>query len=273
MEVENTIDIKELIRSKNPRLAKFLPFFVINYLKRVLHQKEINQFIKDYNHLHNQEFCSKLLDNLNIKVDIKGIENIPKTGPVIIAMNHPLGGVDAVALISGLKEHRRDLKFIVNDLLLNIPFLKTMFVGVNKFGKNQTSVREQIKSAFNADHALCIFPAGKVSRRVKGNVEDLEWKRTFVLYARELNREIIPIFIDGELSNFFYRLSNFRQFIGIKSNIEMFYLADEMYKQKNKTFKFIVGKPINICKEYPELSDNEATLKIREKLYDLKDKV
>jgi putative hemolysin len=273
MELENTIDIKELIRSKNPRLAKFLPFFVLNYLKRVLHQKEINQFIKDYNHLHNQEFCSKLLDNLNIKVDIQGIENIPKTGPVIIAMNHPLGGVDAVALISGLEEHRRDLKFIVNDLLLNIPFLKNMFVGVNKFGKNKITVRQQISEAFNADHAICIFPSGKVSRKVKGKIEDLEWKRTFVVYARELNRDIIPIFIDGELSKFFYRLSNFREFIGIKSNIEMFYLADELHKQKNKTFNFTVGKPINVSKEYSTLSDNEATLKIREKLYALKKEV
>ena len=188
-------------------------------------------------------------------------------------MNHPLGGMDAAALISALKDHRRDLKFIVNDLLLNLPFLKTMFVGVNKFGKNKTSVREQINAAFNADHALCIFPAGKVSRKVKGNIEDLAWKRTFVQYARELNREIIPIFIDGKLSKFFYRLANFRQFIGIKSNIEMFYLANELYKQKNRTFRFIVGKPINVSKEYPELSDTETTLKIRKKLYDLKDKV
>ena len=273
MTKEYNIDIKQLIKSKNPRLARLLPFFVTSYFRRILHEKELNKFFQENKNLHNQEFCSTLLDNLNVKVVIQGIENIPKNGPVIIAMNHPLGGMDAAALISGLKDHRRDLKFIVNDLLLNIPFLKNMFVGVNKFGKNKTSIRKQISSAFNADHALCIFPAGKVSRKIKGNIEDLEWKRTFVLYARELNREIVPIFIDGKLSKFFYRLSSFRQFIGIKSNIEMFYLANELYKQKDKTFKFIVGEPINICKEYPELSDNEATLKIREKLYDLKDKV
>ena len=269
----NILDIKQIIKSKNPRLAKLLPFFVIRYFRRILHEKELNKFFQENKDLQNQEFCSKLLYNLNLNVDIKGIDNIPKNGPVILAMNHPLGGMDAVALISGLKEHRRDLKFIVNDLLLNIPYLKTMFVGVNKFGKNKTSVREQINAAFNADHALCIFPAGKVSRRVKGKIEDLAWKRTFVQYARELNREIIPIFIDGKLSKFFYRLATFRQFIGIKSNIEMFYLANELYKQKNRTFRFIVGEPINVCKQYPELSDNEATLKIREKLYDLKDKV
>ena len=273
MKEVTVLDIKELIKSKNPRLAKLLPFFVIRYFRRILHEKELNKFFQENKNLQNQEFCSKLLDNLNVKVDIQGIDNIPKNGPVILAMNHPLGGMDAVALISGLKEHRRDLKFIVNDLLLNIPFLKNMFVGVNKFGKNKTSVREQINAAFSADHALCIFPAGKVSRKVKGNVEDLAWKRTFVQYARELNREIIPIFIDGKLSKFFYRLANFRQFIGIKSNIEMFYLANELYKQKNRTFRFIVGEPINVCKQYPELSDTDTTLKIRETLYALKDKV
>ena len=263
MEEENIVNIERLIRSKNPRLAKFLPRFILKYLKRILHEKELNSFFNENKNIQNQEFCTKLLESFNVKIIIRGIENIPKDGPVILAMNHPLGGMDAAALISALKDHRRDLKFIVNDLLLNLPFLKTMFVGVNKFGKNQTSVREQIKSAFNADHALCIFPAGKVSRRVKGNVEDLEWKRTFVVYARDLNRDIIPIFIDGELSKFFYRLSNFREFIGIKSNIEMFYLADELHKQKNKTYNFTVGTPINVSTEYSTLSDKEATLKIR----------
>ena len=116
MEVKKTIDIKELIRSKNPRLVKLLPFFVISYFRRILHEKELNIFFSENKDLKNQEFCSKLLDSLNLKVDIQGIDNIPKNGPVIIAMNHPLGGMDAVALISGLKEHRRDLKFIVNDL-------------------------------------------------------------------------------------------------------------------------------------------------------------
>ena len=273
MEEENIVNIERLIRSKNPRLAKFLPRFILKYLKRILHEKELNSFFNENKNIQNQEFCTKLLESFNVKIIIRGIENIPKDGPVILAMNHPLGGMDAVALISALKDHRRDLKFIVNDLLLNLPFLKTMFVGVNKFGKNKITVRQQISEAFNADHALCIFPAGKVSRKVKGKIEDLEWKRTFVVYARDLNRDIIPIFIDGELSKFFYRLSNFREFIGIKSNIEMFYLADELHKQKNKTFTFTVGKPINISQEYSSLSDNEATLKIREKLYALKKEV
>ena len=273
MEDENYVDIKKLIKSKNPRLLKFLPWFFIRYLRRILHEKELNKFFKESKNLVNQEFCSELLERLNVKIEIHGIEKIPKNGPIIIVMNHPLGGMDAVALISGLKNHRRDLKFIVNDLLLNIPFLKDMFVGVNKFGKNKSTIREQISQAFEADHALCIFPAGKVSRKVKGKIQDLEWKKTFLTYAKELNREIVPIYIEGRLSNFFYGISRLREFLGIKQNIEMIYLADELYKQQNKTFTFIVGESINVCKQYSELSDNEITLKIREKLYDLKEKV
>lgn len=270
MEDDSYIDIKKLIKSKNPRVLKFLPWFFVRYLRRILHEKELNQFFRDNKNLHNQEFCSSLLTTLNVKIDIHGIEKIPKNGSVILAMNHPLGGMDAVALIAGLKNHRRDLKFIVNDLLLNIPFLKDMFVGVNKFGKNKSTIREQIRQAFEANHALCIFPAGKVSRKVKGNIQDLEWKRTFVTYAKELNRIIIPIYIEGRLSNFFYRLSRFRMFLGIKTNIEMIYLANELYKQQNKTFTFIVGDPIKIDEMNPNLSDIQLTEKIRKALYALK---
>lgn len=270
MEEDSYIDIKKLIKSKNPRVLKFLPWFFVRYLRRILHEKELNQFFRDNKNLHNQEFCSSLLTTLNVKIDIHGIEKIPKNGSVILAMNHPLGGMDAVALIAGLKNHRRDLKFIVNDLLLNIPFLKDMFVGVNKFGKNKSTIREQIRQAFEANHALCIFPAGKVSRKVKGNIQDLEWKRTFVTYAKELNRIIIPIYIEGRLSNFFYRLSRFRMFLGIKTNIEMIYLANELYKQQNKTFTFIVGDPIKIDEMNPNLSDIQLTEKIRKALYALK---
>ena len=174
MQTKDFIDLEALIESKNPRLLKWLPRFVVNFLKNKLHQDEINAFIAQSGHLTDHEFCAAIIDYFDFTIDINGLENIPREGGAILTLNHPLGGMDAVALISGLKDYRRDLKFIVNDLLLNIPFLKNMFVGVNKFGKNKTSVREQINAAFSADHALCIFPAGKVSRKIKGNVEDLE---------------------------------------------------------------------------------------------------
>ena len=266
------IDIKELIRSKNPRLLRWLPGFVILYLKRILHQKELNLFLSENIDKYNFDFCDATIKYFNIKVNFNGIENIPKSGPIILAMNHPLGGMDGVAFISSIQHHRKDIKYIVNDLLMNIKNLKDLFVGVNKHAKNDQKTHDNIDDLFLSDQAVCIFPSGLVSRRKKGKVRDLMWKKTFVLLGKKYNRSVVPIHIDGKLSNFFYGLSNFRKKIGIKANIEMLYLADEMYKQKNKEMTFTVGKPIDLnqlSNENPQLNDKQLAGLIYDKLYEL----
>jgi putative hemolysin len=238
------IDIQHLIKSKNPGLAKWLPRFVINYLRRVLHEEEINAFIASHKEVLNEDFCTAVVNYFNISVEIKGIEHIPKTGPIIIAMNHPLGGMDALALVSGIRHHRSDMRFIVNDLLMNLTNLKGLFVGVNKHGKNQISTRQEIMQLFESDEAVCIFPAGMVSRIFEGKIQDSEWKKTFITYALKYDQPIIPVYIDGKLTPRFYRVFKWRKFLGIKANIEMFFLADELFKQRNKTITFTVGQPI-----------------------------
>jgi putative hemolysin len=240
----NFIDIQHLIKSKNPRLAKWLPRFVINYLRRVLHEEEINAFIASHKEVLNEDFCEAVVNYFNINVEIKGLEHIPKTGPIIIAMNHPLGGMDALALVSGIRHHRSDMRFIVNDLLMSLTNLKGLFVGVNKHGKNQISTRQEIMQLFESDEAVCIFPAGMVSRIFEGKIQDSEWKKTFITYALKYDQPIIPVYIDGKLTPRFYRVFKWRKFLGIKANIEMFFLADELFKQRNKTITFSVGQPI-----------------------------
>jgi 1-acyl-sn-glycerol-3-phosphate acyltransferase len=269
MEAKKFIDIRKLIGSKNPTLLRWLPNFVIKYLERILHQDEINQFLIDHPTQKNEEFCRAAIRFFNITIEIEGLENIPQSGGVTLAMNHPLGGMDAIALVDAISSKRTDLKFIVNDLLLNLEGMKGMFVGVNKHGKTNESIHQKIDELFHSDKAVCIFPAGMVSRKQKGLVRDLEWKKTFVMLSKRANHPIVPIYIDGKLSNFFYRLSNFRKFIGIKANIEMLYLSDELFKQKNVTMKFRVGKPIT-----PEMLDESKSHRewaqwIRNSVYEL----
>ena len=269
MQAPKLIDIKELIRSKNPKLLRYLPGFVLRYLRKTLHEKELNAFITAHGELEGHAFCEAATKYFNFKFEVDGIEHIPKTGPIIIAMNHPLGGVDAIAFIVALQNHRRDLKFIVNDLLTNLDNLNEFFVGINKHGKNEQSTRQNIIHAFESDEAICIFPAGLVSRKQKGKIEDLEWKKTFVSYANKLNQPIVPVYIDGKLSNFFYRLANFRKAIGIKVNIEMLYLADELFNQRNKTIKFTIGKPL-LPPDYQHLpSERKQTAFIKQQVYAL----
>ena len=269
MTKDKFIDIKRLIASKNPRLAKWIPGFVIRYLKRILHEDEINNFLLQHKDKHNCDFCREVVDYFNIKIELTGAENIPNEGPVILAMNHPLGGMDAIVLVSALQDKRKDLKFIVNDLLMNLPNLRDLFVGVNKHGKNDLSLREQMNDLFSSEKAVCIFPAGLVSRRIKGEVQDLEWKKTLITYARRNGQPVVPVYIDGQLSPFFYRLANFRKFIGIKANIEMLYLSDELFLQRNKTIRFVIGEALTVS-SMGAGGDKELASKMRAKVYELK---
>lgn len=266
------IDIDHLIESKNPRLKKLLPGFAIRYIKNIIHQDEVNEFIELNKNLKNEEFCLAVLNNFNVKVKIKGIENIPSEGGFIGAANHPLGGMDAMALVSVIHHKRKEIKFIVNDLLLHLENLKGMFQGVNKHGRNSHDSLKQVDNLFTSNHAVFVFPAGLVSRKIKGKIVDLEWKKTFVSRAVKYNKPIVPVYIDGNLSNFFYRLSKLRTLLGIKANIEMFYLVNEMFKQKNRTIKIYVGKPIYSSEIDNSKSHAEWAKYIKEEVYSLKEK-
>ena len=270
MEKKKTIDLRRLIASKNEKLLRWMPGFVLRYLERVIHQDEINTLLEKAGELKDAEFSDAVMEEFKITISSSGLENIPKTGPLIIVLNHPLGGMDALALISLLKNHRPDLRFIVNDILMNLENLSGLFIGINKHGINKKNVREDIEKAFNSEHAICIFPAGLVSRKINGLVQDLEWKRTFVTYARSLDRTVIPIKIDGQLSPFFYRLSRLRRFFRIKANIEMLYLADELFKQRNKTLTFTVGQAIKMNQFDTSLTDKEVASEIRKIVHELR---
>ncbi len=266
---ELNIDVRKIIGDKNPSLLNKLPRFIISYLERIIHQKEINTFLADNGHLKNHEFCEAVISYLGIHIELHGIERIPKTGPVIIALNHPLGGVDGVAFIVAMKNHRPDLVFLVNDILLNITPLKDMFVGINKHGKNRADTRKMIESMFNSDNAVCIFPAGLVSRKQHGVIKDLEWKRTFVSYARTTGHPIIPIHIGGKLSRFFYGLHQFRTWVGIKSSLEMLFLADELFKQRDKKIVFTVGDSIFLSNDQINNDEHRISQEIKEQLYNI----
>lgn len=266
---EKFIDVERLIASKNPKLLKRLPTFILNYLKRIVHQEEINSILIENENLYGADFCGDIIKRFNIEVTSHGLENIPKDEGVIFASNHPLGGMDAMAIVTEVNPIREDIKFIVNDLLMNLHNLKGMFVGVDKHGANAKESLQKVNELFSSDKAIFLFPAGLVSRKKKGKVRDLEWKKTFVTRAKKENKKIVPVFIDGELSNFFYRLSNFREGLGVKMNIEMLYLANEMFKQKNKTLNLYFGKPI-LPKDFDsDKNDKQIAKEIKNTAYNL----
>lgn len=238
------IDVKNVLHSKNPALAKAIPGFVINYLKKIVHQDELNVFLAKYGHLKDSELIAAGLKHFEIKFRVKGSENIPEKGRYIFVSNHPLGGLDGLVFIYELSKHFADIKFPVNDILTNIKNLSGIFLPVNKHGAQARDVARKIEEAYAADCQILYFPAGLCSRKKNGVIKDLQWQKSFITKAIQHNRDVVPAFFSGRNSDFFYRLANLRKNIGLKANIEMLYLADEMFKQKDKEIELVFGKPI-----------------------------
>ena len=263
------IDIDGVFKSKNPSLYRILPGFVIRYLKKVVHQDEINAFIKIHGDKKTFDFITAIIDEFGAKVVADGTENIPEKGGCVFVSNHPLGGLDALAMVHMISTVRKDIKFIVNDILLQLKNLREIFTGVNKHGKNTPEVHSTLDALYNSGQGVLIFPAGLVSRKIAGQIVDLEWKKSFITKSRRYDIPVIPVHIEGRNSEFFYNLANWRKRIGIKANIEMLYLADEMYRQKNKTITVIFGKPIQPSLFEPAYSDHQWAQLVKEHVYKL----
>lgn len=238
------IDLDVVLKNKSPKLNAILPRFAKSYLKRIIHQDELNYYLKNHGHLMGIDFIDSVLGEMGVTLDVKGLENIPESGRCIVASNHPLGGLDGISLMLVIGRKRPDLVFPVNDILMNVKNLEPLFIPINKHGSNAENIKI-INESFASDKLICYFPFGLVSRKRKGEIKDLYWTTTFISKAKRFKRDIIPTHISGRNTNWFYNLSNFRKSLGIKANIEMLYLVDEFAKQKGQTLKFYFGKPIS----------------------------
>lgn len=240
------IDVKELFYDKNPKLARWIPGFIYSYLRRVAHQDWINMMIRDFGHLQGYDFSATMLKFFDLKINYVGMENLPEDGRYIFAANHPWGGLDGHVIMAliGDKYGRDNYKFLVNDILMNLKNLHGVFIPVNKHGRQGAELAEKLDAAFQSDEQILTFPSGLVSRKIKGQVMDLEWQKSFINKARQYQRDIIPIHMGGDNTKFFYRLYRIRKALGIKANIEMLYLIDETYKHKGKQITVTIGEPI-----------------------------
>lgn len=238
------INIREVFASKSPRLAKFIPGLIYSYISKILHLNFINDFLKRNGHLMGIKFVDQAVNEFNIKEHIYGIENIPESGRFIIASNHPMGGFDGLLLMKTIDKKLGKFKFLSNDILLNIPNLNPLFVPVNKHGGHSRNVAKILAKTYLSDEQILIFPSGLASRKIKGKIVDLEWKKHFISKAVQYKRDIIPVYIAGGNSNQFYTIAKLRKFFRIKWNLEMFLLPDETMKHRNSEVSLYFGKPL-----------------------------
>ena len=245
MEQKKFIDIEKILREKATKVYRWLPRFAINWLKRKLHEEEINHAMNALKDERGLNFNTKGLAMLGAKVEAVNAHNVPLTEHVTIAANHPLGGLDGMALIKAVGDIRPDVHFFVNDILKNITNYGDVFVAVNKLGAASAGSLRTMEQIFREGGAVLIFPAGLVSRKQNGLVRDLSWKKSFVTQAIDHKRLVVPTYIEGENSKFFYNFAMWRKRLGIKANIEMLFLPDEMFRANKKTIRIHFGKPFS----------------------------
>lgn len=237
---EKIIDIDKVLADKNIKASRFAKWL----LKRLLHVDEINEGTYLNRDKKGADFAQAILDYLDIKVEMENAVSIPPTGNPIVVANHPLGGPDGMALIAAVGKIRSDILFPVNDFLMHLPQLRPVFVPIDKVHGNRNTA-DGINAAFAGDNILLYFPAGLCSRRTNGKIKDLEWKTTVVKKAIQHHRDIIPVYIDARNRRRFYTIANLRKRLGVKFNFEMALLPGEMFAQRGKTFRMVVGDPIS----------------------------
>lgn len=245
--VEKTIDIKRILKDKMGSKARFVPCFLVAWLKKIIHEDEVNRFLWENRNLKGTEWLTACVQYLDMTLDIVGAENLPDKNDgklYTFVSNHPLGGQDGVSLGSIIGRHYDGkFRYLVNDLLLNLPGLKPVSIGINKTGKQSRDFPRMVEAGFNSDNHLLMFPAGLNSRRINGEIHDLPWKKTFITKSVETHRDVVPIHFSGQNSKRFYRIAKFSDRY-LPFNLAMLFLVDEMYRNVGKTFCITIGKPI-----------------------------
>jgi len=267
------VDVERVIRTQKNKFVKNLPGFAVNYLKKVLREKELNEINSYACSSAGIDYVNKCLEVMNITCQTFGTENLKNKGRYIFACNHPLGGIDFFAAISTIGKYHKKIKVIANEILMNVQPIKDMFLPVNVFGKNSEKDKEMIIKMMAADNIqLMTFPAGLVARKFNGTLDDGIWHRSFIRHSINFKRDIIPVFIDAENSKKFYNFSKFRKRIGIGLNLELFLLPQELVKKRNSKIDVIYGKPIS----YKSLDHSKTHLdwaqEVKKTVYNLKNK-
>jgi putative hemolysin len=266
---ELKVDVRKIFSEKNPRMAKLLPGFVYRYIERIAHQEFINNFLSRHRGKRGLDFIHAVFDEFNTTIVVKGDDNIPREGRFIFASNHPLGGFDGLILIDIVSGYLGESKFLVNDILMNLRLMDDIFIPINKHGSQSKESALLLDEVYRSDNQILTFPSGMVSRKTRGVIQDLEWKKNFISKAIQYQRDIIPVHFSGKNSNFFYGLANVRKFLHISWNLEMFFLVNETMQHRNSEITVTFGPPIpwkslDKSKTYQEWADL-----IRKKAYSL----
>ena len=238
LNVERLIDQKfPGFRQRSPLLTRPLRAA----LKMLFHERELRRFQQQYPYLKGIDFVEQLLDyfDFGYTVQLREIERIPAHGRVIIIANHPIGTLDAAVLLKMVSQVRADVKAVTNQLLSGIEPLRSLLLPVDNLDGKTT--RDQIKAVYrhlDVEGVVIIFPAGEVSRLGPAGIRDGRWNSGFLRIAMATRSPVLPVYVNGRNSMFFYALSLFAK------PLSTLWLVREMYKQAKRSVAISIGEII-----------------------------
>ena len=241
------VDIDKIIRDKAGSKSRYVPRFAVNWLKRLLHQDRVNRFLSEHKDEKGVAWLKSCVEYLEMNIMVVGRENLPANDGkrYTFVSNHPLGGQDGVALGALIGEHfDGEIRYLLNDFLMYLPGLRPVGTGINKTGSQSRNFPQLVRETFESPQQVLMFPAGLCSRKHQGVIHDVPWTKTFITKSVQTRRDVVPIHFSGENSNRFYRLANLQEKLGLKFNVAMLFLVDEMYKNVGKDYEIRIGKPI-----------------------------
>lgn len=268
MSVDNSrlIDLDRALATKFK--GKKVPRVLSALLKAVIRQKTMNRYVARTTG-DGSEFCAQIIEELGIKLEIVGLENVPKGNKYCFVSNHPLGGVDGMALCGMIGRNFGPMKTLSNDFISFIPPMKSLAIPINKVGGQSRELPRLLEEAFGSEDQLLVFPAGLCSRRIKGEIKDLTWTKTFIAKSISSGRAVVPIHFIGRNSSCFYFVANLCKWLKLKFNFAMVMLPSEMVRARGRSYKIVIGKPIPASTFDKTRSNSEWAAWVRDKVYSL----
>lgn len=239
------LDVEHFIQERYPQFLTKPPLLrkpLLGALRRLFHERELQQFEASYPHLKGFDFVEQVLDYFDFSYRLRDRESrrIPTRGKIVIVANHPIGSLDGLALLKLVREVRPDVKVVANELLTAVKPLEKLLLPVDNMGGSTTRKNlRNIQQYLDNDGALIIFPAGEVSRFGAKGIRDGHWNTGFLRIASAARAPILPVFVDGRNSSFFYALSF------LARPLSTLWLVREMFKQTRRCVDVRIGEVVN----------------------------
>ncbi|TVR86317.1 MAG: hypothetical protein EA428_14720 [Spirochaetaceae bacterium] len=242
--MKRIFDLQRLFSERAPKLTRKFPPGSFPLLRAILHERRINRAISQLSGRDAAEFSEGVLRRLGIRMEIEGLEYLQQSPRLVVAANHPTGGVEGFALIATLLKATGSLKLPANEVLAEVPALRPHVVGLDRYRGN-AGVGESFAAAFEGDETVLVFPSGRTARMRGNRLHEYPWLKSFVTHARRSKRQICPVWVSGRNTRRFYALHKVRRLLGVKLNIEMFLLPDELFHRRGECLRIHVGPPRN----------------------------